>query len=93
MRTPFLFVTVSIAKYAIAGSGNHAGGGLHQYAGGWSARHSAADNAMPGFRRGVMRLASLGYAVPGTILAIGFLTPAMAVDRWLADLLMFAACR
>ncbi len=42
---------------------------------------------MPGFRRGVMRLASLGYAVPGTILAIGFLTPAMAVDRWLADLL------
>ena len=53
----------------------------------WSARHSAADNAMPGFRRGVMRLASLGYAVPGTILAIGFLTPAMAVDRWLADLL------
>lgn len=38
----------------------------------WSARHSAADNAMPGFRRGVMRLASLGYAVPGTILAIGF---------------------
>ena len=34
-----------------------------------------------------MRLASLGYAVPGTILAIGFLTPAMAVDRWLADLL------
>ena len=53
----------------------------------WSARHSAADNAMPGFRRGVMRLASLGYAVPGTILAIGFLPPAMAVDRWLADLL------
>ena len=41
---------------------------------------------MPGFRRGVMRLASLGYAVPGTILAIGFY-PAMAVDRWLADLL------
>lgn len=39
-----------------------------------------------GFRRGVMRLASLGYAVPGTILAIGF-NPAMAVDRWLADLL------
>ncbi|MCQ7060758.1 iron ABC transporter permease [Escherichia coli] len=53
----------------------------------WSARHSAADNAMPGFRRGVMRLASLGYAVPGTILAIGFLPPAMAVDRWLADIL------
>ncbi|MCE0800451.1 iron ABC transporter permease [Buttiauxella sp. S04-F03] len=53
----------------------------------WSARHSAADNAMPGFRRGVMRLSSLGYAVPGTILAIGFLTPAMAVDRWLADLM------
>ncbi|HCO6233756.1 TPA: hypothetical protein OBP50_001535 [Escherichia coli] len=32
-------------------------------------------NAMPLFRRGVMRGASLGYAFPGTILAIGFLTP------------------
>jgi ABC-type Fe3+ transport system permease subunit len=33
-ENPFLFVTVSITKYAIAGSGNHAGGGLRQYVGG-----------------------------------------------------------
>ncbi|MNC33222.1 putative 2-aminoethylphosphonate transport system permease protein PhnV [compost metagenome] len=47
----------------------------------------AMGNPAQGVRRGVMRLASLGYAVPGTLLAIGFLTPAMALDRWLADLL------
>lgn len=33
------------------------------------------------------RLASLGYAVPGTVLAIGLLTPALALDNALADLL------
>ena len=30
------------------------------------------------------RLASLGYALPGTVLAIGLLTPALAADAWLA---------
>jgi iron(III) transport system permease protein len=53
----------------------------------WNARHMAVGNPAQGVRRGVMRLASLGYAVPGTILAIGFLAPAMALDKWLADLL------
>lgn len=53
----------------------------------WYARHIAVGNPQPGFRRTLLRLASLGYAVPGTILAIGFLTPAMSVDKWLADLL------
>lgn len=53
----------------------------------WSARHMAVGNPAAGYRRMVMRLASLGYAVPGTILAIGFLNPALAVDKWLADLL------
>lgn len=53
----------------------------------WNARHMAMGNPAPGVRRGVMRLASLGYAVPGTILAIGFLTPAITLDKWLADLL------
>lgn len=59
----------------------------------WSARHSAADNAMPGFRRGVMRLASLGYAVPGTILAIGFLPPPWLSTAGWPIYWMFAACR
>lgn len=54
---------------------------------GWNARHMAIGNPIPQFRRGIMRLASLGYAVPGTILAIGFLSPALAVDKGLASLL------
>jgi iron(III) transport system permease protein len=33
------------------------------------------------------RLASVGYALPGTVLAIGLLTPALAADHALADLL------
>lgn len=33
------------------------------------------------------RVGSLGYAVPGTVLAIGLLAPAVAVDGWIADLL------
>ena len=31
------------------------------------------------------RAATLGYAVPGTVLAIGLLTPALAFDAALAD--------
>lgn len=54
----------------------------------WSARPVAVDS--PAGRRSLfcqmlMRLASLGYAVPGTILAIGFLAPALALDKWLAS--------
>ncbi|WP_422823999.1 ABC transporter permease [Variovorax robiniae] len=33
------------------------------------------------------RIATLGYAVPGTVLAIGLLTPALALDNALADVL------
>lgn len=33
------------------------------------------------------RLATLGYAVPGTVLAIGLLTPALALDNAIADVL------
>lgn len=53
----------------------------------WNAQNMVMGNPTQRVRRGVMRLASLGYAVPGAILAIGFLTPAMALDKWLADLL------
>ncbi|MDB5572270.1 MAG: iron transporter permease [Hyphomicrobiales bacterium] len=34
---------------------------------------------------GLLRLASLGYAVPGTVLAIGLMTPLFALDNMLAD--------
>ncbi|XBY09575.1 hypothetical protein ABR759_09025 [Escherichia coli] len=53
----------------------------------WSARHSVLNSRFIEFRRTVMHPASSGYAVPGTILAIGFLPPAMLVDHWLAGLL------
>ena len=34
---------------------------------------------------GVNRLASLGYAIPGAVIAIGVLIPATRLDHWLAD--------
>jgi len=34
---------------------------------------------------GVNRIAGLGYAVPGAVIAIGVLIPATRIDHWLAD--------
>ncbi len=34
---------------------------------------------------GLLRAASLGYAVPGTVLAIGLMTPVFALDNFIAD--------
>lgn len=34
----------------------------------------------------MMRLASMGYAVPGTVLAIGVMVPVLALDHWVNDL-------
>ena len=34
---------------------------------------------------GVNRLAALGYAVPGAVIAVGILIPVTRVDHWLAD--------
>ncbi|WP_444812930.1 ABC transporter permease [Variovorax fucosicus] len=50
----------------------------------WSARALRAGSA-PRLGAGPARLATLGYAVPGTVLAIGLLTPALAFDNALAD--------
>lgn len=33
-----------------------------------------------------MRLASLGYAVPGTVLAIGVMAPVLTMDHWINDI-------
>ncbi|MBF9002406.1 MULTISPECIES: ABC transporter permease [Vibrio] len=38
-----------------------------------------------------MRAASLGYAVPGTVLAIGVLAPVLKVDYWINDMAKFMA--
>lgn len=35
--------------------------------------------------RGVSQLLTLGYAVPGTVLAVGVLLPVGALDQWLAE--------
>ncbi|MTC53608.1 ABC transporter permease subunit [Providencia alcalifaciens] len=55
----------------------------------WYARASAISGSSQEWRRTLMKVASLGYAVPGTVLAIGLLTPGMALDNFLAELLDF----
>jgi len=47
----------------------------------WAARSQGSG---PGRARWQARAATLGYAVPGTVLAIGLLTPALAFDAALA---------
>lgn len=50
----------------------------------WAARHQGSIRNRDAW---AARLATLGYAVPGTVLAIGLLTPALAFDGALATLL------
>ncbi|WP_280817564.1 iron ABC transporter permease [Variovorax sp. TBS-050B] len=50
----------------------------------WATR---SQGSHPNRARWQARLASLGYALPGTVLAIGLLTPALAFDAALAGLL------
>ena len=50
----------------------------------WAARHAGGA---PNRAHWQARAASLGYALPGTVLAIGLLTPALAFDAGLATLL------
>ncbi len=52
----------------------------------WYARSSVISGGAPEARRTLMKVASLGYAVPGTVLAIGLLTPGMSLDNILAEL-------
>ncbi|KAF1022267.1 MAG: putative 2-aminoethylphosphonate transport system permease protein PhnV [Paracidovorax wautersii] len=51
----------------------------------WGARLGATRVRAPWLLRWPVRVAALGYAVPGTVLAIGLLSPALAFDAWLAD--------
>ncbi|HEF4743020.1 TPA: iron ABC transporter permease [Burkholderia multivorans] len=52
----------------------------------WAAR-AQRDSTRAGVARLGARIASLGYAVPGTVLAIGLLTPLGAVDRLFGTML------
>jgi len=52
----------------------------------WAAR-TLRDSARLHPGRACLRAASLGYALPGTVLAIGLLTPYMLIDHALADAL------
>jgi iron(III) transport system permease protein len=51
---------------------------------GWAGRHAGG---LVNRDRWQARVASMGYAVPGTVLAVGLLMPALAFDNALADLL------
>jgi len=53
----------------------------------WFARRGAVRQAGGAARRILLRLASLGYALPGTVLAIGLLPPMLMLDRFIANLL------
>ena len=48
----------------------------------------AARTARGGFTRHVNRLVGLGYALSGTVIAVGVLLPVSRVDTWLASALM-----
>jgi iron(III) transport system permease protein len=50
----------------------------------WSTRQGVSSRAAV---RWPLQLSTLGYAVPGTVLAIGLLTPALALDAAMAHLL------
>lgn len=48
----------------------------------WAARTSTGGGVAQGW---LARCASLGYAIPGTVLAIGLMTPAIRFDSWIAQ--------
>jgi len=52
----------------------------------WAGR-SLREGAPNTLARSCARLASLGYALPGTVIAIGLLTPFVAIDRAIASAL------
>lgn len=49
----------------------------------YAARRGTGNRAA----RGAVRLATLGYAIPGTVLALGLLQPLGGADRWLNGML------
>jgi len=53
----------------------------------WFAREKAVRSHDGALRRFILRLNSLGYALPGTVLAIGLISPALMFDRTLANFL------
>jgi iron(III) transport system permease protein len=55
----------------------------------FAARQSAPRQ--PAAARGAIRLATLGYAIPGTVLALGLLQPLGAFDLWFNRLTMWLA--
>ena len=54
---------------------------------GFFAARQSSPRARPA-ARGAIKLATLGYAIPGTVLALGLLQPLGAFDRWFNGLTM-----
>ncbi|MBB4659404.1 iron ABC transporter permease [Parvularcula dongshanensis] len=53
---------------------------------GYARRRAPRRGVVGGAVRGGLRLATLGYALPGTLLAVGLLAPLGGFDRWLTRL-------
>lgn len=49
----------------------------------WASRASGSSRRPQ--RSAWLRVSALGYAIPGTVLAIGLLPPALMLDGWIAD--------
>ncbi len=67
------------AWLAAAAAGIASGAGLLLVYGARASRHSAP--------RYIAKIASIGYAAPGAVLAVGVLIPFAALDLWMADLI------
>ncbi|WP_081871725.1 ABC transporter permease [Parvularcula oceani] len=53
---------------------------------GYAERRAQKRGVLGRAKRGALRLATLGYALPGTLLAVGLLSPLGSFDRWLTRL-------
>ncbi|MDX2259567.1 MAG: iron ABC transporter permease [Hyphomicrobiaceae bacterium] len=74
------FVTAAINSLLLAATAAAAAAGLAIVLG--YARRVAAN----GFIRPAVRIAGLGYAIPGTVLALGLMIPLATFDNWLDGL-------
>jgi iron(III) transport system permease protein len=78
LRPETLELTLSAGATTVTLAG---GGALLTVIIGLFAAHQSSPRKSMG-SRGAIKLATLGYAIPGTVLALGLLQPLGAIDRW-----------